>query len=620
MSKLAFLLFFNLVSIKVMFPQASVLNGWSQFTPSVDSRLIYVSADSGNDATAIIYSPDMPEIGSDPFHPVGFILAFESIAAAKTQLRAGFPDWILFKKGDVWVNESFGTVTLFGRNANEPLLIGSYGNDTERPQILTGNNGLIDFFGSSAAFVSMVGLYTKPHTRSGTDEPVGVNLTNAAFNHFLIEDCHFDAFHTQLVAQDPVSAGDFSRINLKVRRSVFTDAYETGGGGGGIFINRVDSILFEENLIDHNGWNEEIAGAVATGFSHNTYFQVGCRNLVFKRNIVSRASAVGGGHRCGGFIFDNLYLSNPRNILIGTFDGTALNWPTESVSAEVAYNVVLDSRVEPFDQGNGISVERVTGAIVHHNIVAHFTPVSEYNLGISFNRVQDVSFENNIVYNWGNNTPSGIAYSSGINAGSILAGNNQIIANDIQMGNLKGYCVVQNGSFGNLSFSNNRYFNTVSAGNWFVPSGTFTNWVAQSGEIGASNAEVAYPDPNRNISTYLTHIGETGGIIEFLTICRQMSKDNWNPEFTASSVNNYIREGFDLNICNYYFPGSLAISGQQVACNSDTYLYSVPFIYGSSYEWTVTEGTILSGQGTNQIMVQWNSAPSGNISVELVID
>lgn len=74
-----------------------------------------------------------------------------------------------------------------------------------------------------------------------------------------------------------------------------------------VFIDNVDSILFEDNVIDHNGWSETIAGATTNGFRHNTYFQVGNRNLIFRNNIVSRAAATGGSFRCGGIIHNNLF-------------------------------------------------------------------------------------------------------------------------------------------------------------------------------------------------------------------------------------------------------------------------------------------------------------------------
>jgi hypothetical protein len=58
------------------------------------------------------------------------------------------------------------------------------------------------------------------------------------------------------------------------------------------------------------------------------------------------------------------------------------------------------------------------------------------------------------------------------------------------------------------------------------------------------------------------------------------------------------------------------ISGTNPVCIWDTYLYSTPHTEGHTYTWTVTNGTIVSGQGTNEIVVQWDEAESGTVSVE----
>ena len=145
-------------------------------------------------------------------------------------------------------------------------------------------------------------------------------------------------------------------------------------------MHRIDSILFEDNLIDHNGWSTIVSGAPANGYSHNTYFQTSCKNIVFRNNIVSRASAVGGGIRAGGQVYNNLFLNNPKNLFIGSPDQAQINWPTEGASATVSHNVILDSRPEPGfnDFGNGLVVERVRNANIHHNIIAHFTATRTY--------------------------------------------------------------------------------------------------------------------------------------------------------------------------------------------------------------------------------------------------
>lgn len=48
------------------------------------------------------------------------------------------------------------------------------------------------------------------------------------------------------------------------------------------------------------------------------------------------------------------------------------------------------------------------------------------------------------------------------------------------------------------------------------------------------------------------------------------------------------------------------------------YTYSVPFKTNVSYHWTVTNGNILSGQGTNQVSVLWPSAGTGSVQVEVI--
>ena len=45
--------------------------------------------------------------------------------------------------------------------------------------------------------------------------------------------------------------------------------------------------------------------------------------------------------------------------------------------------------------------------------------------------------------------------------------------------------------------------------------------------------------------------------------------------------------------------------------------YSVGAMVGVTYNWTVTNGTITSGQGTNEVTVEWDGSPTGNISVDL---
>ena len=58
------------------------------------------------------------------------------------------------------------------------------------------------------------------------------------------------------------------------------------------------------------------------------------------------------------------------------------------------------------------------------------------------------------------------------------------------------------------------------------------------------------------------------------------------------------------------------ISGALQSCNEQVADYSVvPKISGSTFEWAVTGGTIVNGQGTNSITVLWHGTDNGTVQV-----
>src|SRR4030095_9575736 len=84
--------------------------GWTRLTPSSDSRLVYVSSSLGSDSNSGVSE-------SAPKRP---------IAAGFALLRAGYPDWLQLRCGDVWY-ETFGTWNRSGRSQQEPMVVRSYG-------------------------------------------------------------------------------------------------------------------------------------------------------------------------------------------------------------------------------------------------------------------------------------------------------------------------------------------------------------------------------------------------------------------------------------------------------------------------------------------------------------
>ena len=99
-------------------------NGWTTFTPSSDTRIIYVSSSTGSDSN----------------NGLSQNAAVATIDKGLSLIRDGSADWLLLKAGDTWVNQEIGYLDFSGRSATEPILISSYGTGA-RPLIETGPNG-----------------------------------------------------------------------------------------------------------------------------------------------------------------------------------------------------------------------------------------------------------------------------------------------------------------------------------------------------------------------------------------------------------------------------------------------------------------------------------------------
>lgn len=69
-------------------------------------------------------------------------------------------------------------------------------------------------------------------------------------------------------------------------------------------------------------------------------------------------------------------------------------------------------------------------------------------------------------------------------------------------------------------------------------------------------------------------------------------------------------------------PTTAVINGPTVVCLLSEEKYSVPFIPGTAYTWTVTNGDIVAGEGTNEIIVFWsdNSPSTNTVSVSYYND
>jgi hypothetical protein len=145
-------------------------------------------------------------------------------------------------------------------------------------------------------------------------------LTQPAFNlqgltnWFLMEGCkmRFGSIVIQNSTTSPVSG-----LDLVLRRNTILDAYgNIGHGANGVFLDDnitsgVASITFDQNVVDHNGYNTAVWGAVGNVFSHNFYLHDNQPPITFTNNVTMEASATGAQVRNGGTVIGNLSIMNP---------------------------------------------------------------------------------------------------------------------------------------------------------------------------------------------------------------------------------------------------------------------------------------------------------------------
>jgi hypothetical protein len=285
-------------------------DGWTQFTPAADSRLVYVST-GGSDSNSGL-SPSSPK---------------RTLSAGVGLLRDGYPDWLLLRSGESW-NEVFPGWNKGGRSASEPMRVGVY-DGAQRATILCGTSqGLQGWYGglSPKSHLAFTDLAFVANTYDGSNSGSSAFSLLGSWSDVLLENVSISGFPTNLIFQSDRTS-EVMR-DIKLRRCMLTDSYRTGPEHSlGCFFAGVDGLLLEDCLFDHNGWNESVSGAVANIYRHNIYIQGhnglpdDCSNVVVRGVISARAAATGIQQRPGGVCEDSLFIDNPMAVVFGNAGG-----------------------------------------------------------------------------------------------------------------------------------------------------------------------------------------------------------------------------------------------------------------------------------------------------------
>lgn len=495
--------------------------GWSVLQPSVDTRIIFVSSSEGNDHNS----------GLTPSKPV------RTLERAEELVRNGYPDWVLMKRGDTW-SEGFNGWALSGRGDNERILISAYGEGDQRPRVvLRDESFLIGRMDADVSHVAIVGVAIEGNRAPG-DSTIGIRWLSNGQN-LLIEDCKISGFKDNIVIQ---AVGD-QYHDIELRRNIVIDSWSDQGHSQGIFVKNCNGVLLEENLFDHNGWNESIPGAEPTTFNQNVYLQTDTYGVVFRGNLTSRAGAAGVQMRTGGQAINNVSYSNPLGMRFGY---TALEWPAQSAQGSIIGNVVLGGQLSDPNltgAGIGIWVERADNTLVKQNVVADFgnggVPTAYSLNGFA----GDVTYEQNIAHNFVDSENRGHA----IKSGAEVQGNVKFINNQWHMpGTSRVINLRYSDRFQFVTNDMSGFSGDVDA--FFIDGSSidFQDWIGQgfvSGDsINSSGESSLY---GRNLDDYAQHLG-LDDAEAFLEKARNMSRANWDARYTGSEAARWMRAGYGL--------------------------------------------------------------------------
>jgi len=543
--------------------------GWTVFSPSDESLIVYVSSSDGNDETAQTYTKT--ELGNSPFSPPENILLrpFKTFDAAFKRTRNNKPDWILVKRGD----EFFESIKVKnGKSLTEPSLISTYGKTKTNPRFNTGKRKALSICCKSFSFIAVQGLDFYAHTRDPKSKyftssegayGLGVYISEEKLgNGLLIEGNRFN-FYTNNVVQ-----GLGTLKNIMIRRNSFFDNYSTTSHSQGFYAANV-SLTLEENIFDHNGWlvhadqEHSKAQGAATMFNHNTYF-ANSKNVTFINNIFIRSSSIhnkwtanNGAHSSSNVaIKNNLYLDGEIGISAGGNKPGSYRFNNYQISDNVMLNI---GRSQPTNRalGWGLEIKDWDGGIVKNNYFLNQVTrevTNSYGINIS-GTTQNLIITNN-VFNSLHNANALILENKGVKKEITINNNYFTFTAD------GGALIKNHGKLNGYTFYNNKYFHqsgrnhvytTKSKKNsfWqniftFNDDNNFVDWVSQTNE-----KESQWIKPNikeeRTIESYLKSIKEKENTAHFISKVRSMSFLNWDDRFTAEQVNKYIKLGYTIN-------------------------------------------------------------------------
>jgi hypothetical protein len=349
--------------------------------------------------------------------------------------------------------------------------------------------------------------------------------------------------------------------NITIRRCVVADAYCTADRSQGFYAMEVNGVTLEQNVFDHNGWNQQISGAGDNGYNHNIYYSATALNMTVRGNIIADASSQGVLARGGGVIEGNLFLHNAVGISYGNANGA--DSTPGGVTGRINGNVFIDDKgIAAGKMGVGVEIGNIkphSGFTLSDNVFTHDTQQNSAAINLTFAGVtnnpaacvgiNDATISGNIVSGWRN----GLTIDGGfVDGGSGLKALNDLTVTGNDFEQSVSVVARHSNAFSSSAehFSGNNYFTSnQNSSNQLALKTTNLSLSAWQKAVEPSATSVAreYADASRTAGTYNATLGGEATLDAFLAQADAQSSDSWRTTYTAAAVINYVRQGFGLS-------------------------------------------------------------------------
>lgn len=510
--------------------------------PSSDSKRVFVSI-SGNDQNTGL-SESSPK---------------RTINAAVALLRNGFPDWLYLKRGDIWTNENLGNfLDLSGRNANEPMVVTSYGSGTTRPRLNTGVESAISVCcddNKVSQHIVISGLHFNAHLYTGGDPaPHGIYLLGRVHD-WTLEDLWIDHYFNNVTVQ--AYPGPTPQGTVRFIGNIITGNFKVGEPGHtqGMYLSGAKEILLDGNVFTKNGFNPNITDARSNIFRHAIYAQddlakydpIAGTGCTFRNNLFYNTTDI--QMRAGGLAENNLI----SNVPIALLGGSDFSGQAAKDVVQILNNVIIEGndyqQASPaLPRGWSIRVQNASKAIVSGNIIANNHGGSPAGITLVANvgtGIDEAELVGNIVYEW--KAPA-LYIQGGLGSVHKLTWQRNLTHET----SFNIYSQWDIPIFSNIISDHNiasMPANTIW-GQTPQSAYLFVQFFSLMHDTTSEPMDPIFPDPNRNLASYhaaLNNLGSSTNDAFMQSLLSRYSRLSWDSNYSASAANAYIRKGFGIS-------------------------------------------------------------------------